>query len=174
MKRRYANKVKGEYIQKRIDEEFFKGYVAFVKIKDVQNPLIVNDGEKDVCIKDNDYEWFEVYPDNEHYVITIMFDDKNNLIEWYFDISKEVGIEDGIPYEDDLYLDMVLAPDGRVFILDEDELQDALNKKEILQSDVDLAYNTLNVLKNRYTNNLSELKELTNRISEIFKTKNMI
>lgn len=174
MKRRYANKVKGEYIQKRIDEEFFKGYVAFVKIKDVQNPLIVNDGEKDVCIKDNDYEWFEVYPDNEHYVITIMFDDKNNLIEWYFDISKEVGIEDGIPYEDDLYLDMVLAPDGRVFILDEDELQDALNKKEILQSDVDLAYNTLNVLKNRYTNNLSELKELTNRISDIFKTKNMI
>lgn len=174
MKRRYANKVKGEYIQKRIDEEFFKGYVAFVKIKDVQNPLIVNDGEKDVCIKDNDYEWFEVYPDNEHYVITIMFDDKNNLIEWYFDISKEVGIEDGIPYEDDLYLDMVLAPDGRVFILDEDELQDALNKKEILQSDVDLAYNTLNVLKNRYTNNLDELKELTNRISDIFKTKNMI
>ena len=174
MKRRYANKIKGEYIQKRIDEEFFKGYVAFVKIKDVQNPLIVNDGEKDVCIKDNDYEWFEVYPDNEHYVITIMFDDKNNLIEWYFDISKEVGIEDGIPYEDDLYLDMVLAPDGRVFILDEDELQDALNKKEILQSDVDLAYNTLNVLKNRYTNNLGELKELTNRISDIFKTKNMI
>lgn len=174
MKRRYANKVKGEYIQKRIDEEFFKGYVAFVKIKDVQNPLIVNDGEKDVCIKDNDYEWFEVYPDNEHYVITIMFDDKNNLIEWYFDISKEIGIEDGIPYEDDLYLDMVLAPDGRVFILDEDELQDALNKKEILQSDVDLAYNTLNVLKNRYTNNLDELKELTNRISDIFKTKNMI
>lgn len=174
MKRRYANKVKGEYIQKRIDEEFFKGYVAFVKIKDVQNPLIVNDGEKDVCIKDNDYEWFEVYPDNEHYVITIMFDDKNNLIEWYFDISKEVGIEDGIPYEDDLYLDMVLAPDGRVVILDEDELQDALNKKEILQSDVDLAYNTLNVLKNRYTNNLDELKELTNRISDIFKTKNMI
>ena len=50
MKRRYANKVKGEYIQKRIDEEFFKGYVAFVKIKDVQNPLIVNDGKKDVCI----------------------------------------------------------------------------------------------------------------------------
>ena len=174
MKRRYANKVKGEYIQKRIDEEFFKGYVAFVKIKDVQNPLIVNDGEKDVCIKDNDYEWFEVYPDNEHYAITIMFDDNNNLIEWYFDISKEVGIEDGIPYEDDLYLDMVLAPDGRVFILDEDELQDALNKKEILQSDVDLAYNTLNVLKNRYVNNLDELKELTNRISDIFKTKNKI
>ena len=69
---------------------------------------------------------------------------------------------------------MVLAPDGRVFILDEDELQDALNKKEILQSDVDLAYNTLNVLKNRYVNNLDELKELTNRISDIFKTKNKI
>lgn len=174
MKRRYANKVKGEYIQKRIDEDFFSGYVAFVKIKDVQNPLIVNDGVKDVCIKDNDYEWFEVYPDNEYYAITIMFDDKNNLIEWYFDISKEVGIEDGIPYEDDLYLDMVLAPDGRIFILDEDELQDALNKKEILQADVDLAYNTLNMLKNKYVKDLDKLKELTNKISDILNTKNRI
>ena len=32
MKRRYANKVEGDYIQKRIDEEYFKGYICNVKI----------------------------------------------------------------------------------------------------------------------------------------------
>lgn len=168
MKRRYANKVKGEYIQKRIDEEFFKGYVAFVKIKDVQNPLIVNDGEKDVCIKDNDYEWFEVYPDNEHYVITIMFDDKNNLIEWYFDISKEVGIEDGIPYEDDLYVDIVITPNGRKEILDEEELMDALNKNEITQKDVELVYETVKLIEDKFVNNFSYLTDLTDRFLKMF------
>lgn len=35
MNRRYANQVGREYTQKRIDEEYFKGYVCNVKIKDL-------------------------------------------------------------------------------------------------------------------------------------------
>ena len=125
--RRYSNKVEGDYTQKRVDEEYFKGYICNVKIKDVNKPLIVNNGVSEICIKDNGYEWFEVYPDNENYAITIMFDEKLNLIEWYFDIAKEVGIENSIPYEDDLYLDMIITPDGQKLVLDEEELIDAFN-----------------------------------------------
>lgn len=168
MKRRYANKVKGEYIQKRIDEEFFKGYVAFVKIKDVQNPLIVNDGEKDVCIKDNDYKWIEVYPDNEHYAVTIMFDNNDNLIEWYFDIAKEIGIENNIPYEDDLYVDIVITPNGRKEILDEEELMDALNNNEITQKDVELVYETVKLIEDKFVNNFSYLTDLTDKFLKMF------
>ena len=168
MKRRYANKVKGEYSQKRIDEEFFKGYVAFVKIKDVQNPLIVNDGEKDVCIKDNDYKWIEVYPDNEHYAVTIMFDNNDNLIEWYFDIAKEIGIENNIPYEDDLYVDIVITPNGRKEILDEEELMDALNKNEITQKDVELVYETVKLIEDKFVNNFSYLTDLTDKFLKMF------
>ena len=168
MKRRYANKVKGEYSQKRIDEEFFKGYVAFVKIKDVQNPLIVNDGEKDVCIKDNDYKWIEVYPDNEHYAVTIMFDNNDNLIEWYFDIAKEIGIENNIPYEDDLYVDIVITPNGRKEILDEEELMDALNKNEITQNDVELVYETVKLIEDKFVNNFSYLTDLTDKFLKMF------
>lgn len=168
MKRRYANKVKGEYSQKRVDEEFFKGYVALVKIKDVQNPLIVNDGEKDVCIKNNDYEWIEVYPDNEHYVITIMFDNNDNLIQWYFDIAKEIGIENNIPYEDDLYVDIVITPNGRKEILDEEELMDALNKNEITQEDVELVYETVKLIEDKFVNNFSYLTDLTDKFLKMF------
>ena len=168
MKRRYANKVKGEYSQKRIDEEFFKGYVAFVKIKDVQNPLIVNDGEKDVCIKDNDYKWIEVYPDNEHYAVTIMFDNNDNLIQWYFDIAKEIGIENNIPYEDDLYVDIVITPNGRKEILDEEELMDALNKNEITQNDVELVYETVKLIEDKFVNNFSYLTDLTDKFLKMF------
>ena len=168
MKRRYANKVKGEYSQKRIDEEFFLGYVAFVKIKDVQNPLIVNDGEKDVCIKDNDYKWIEVYPDNEHYAVTIMFDNNDNLIQWYFDIAKEIGIENNIPYEDDLYVDIVITPNGRKEILDEEELMDALNKNEITQKDVELVYETVKLIEDKFVNNFSYLTDLTDKFLKMF------
>ena len=168
MKRRYANKVKGEYSQKRVDEEFFKGYVAFVKIKDVQNPLVVNDGEKDVCIKDNDYKWIEVYPDNEHYAVTIMFDNNDNLIEWYFDIAKEIGIENNIPYEEDLYVDIVITPNGRKEILDEEELMDALNKNEITQKDIELVYETVKLIEDKFVNNFSYLTDLTDKFLKMF------
>ena len=89
VKRRLANEVEGLYTQRKIDEDYFCGYVCNIKIKNVSVPLIVYNGISDVCIKDEGYEWFEVYPDDEHYVITIMFDNHHNLIEWYFDMAKK-------------------------------------------------------------------------------------
>lgn len=174
MKRRYANKVEGDYSQKRLDEEFFKGYICNVKIKDVNKPLIVNNGISEICIKDNNYEWIEVYPDNANYAITIMFDDKSNLIEWYFDIAKEVGIENDIPYEDDLYLDMIITPDGQKLVLDEEELIDAFNRGEIMQADVELAYKTLKKLEIMYASDLNNLIKLTNKFCEMFESKTKV
>ena len=173
MKRRFANKVNGEYIQKRIDEDYFTGYACYVKIQDVKNPLIVPNGDKNICIIDENYEWLELYPDNGHYALTIMYDDNSNLIEWYFDISKEIGLENGIPNEDDLYLDLVVEPDGTKRILDEEELLNALNNKEITESDCKLAYQTLKMLEEKYVNNFNELIELTNNITDLFAKSNL-
>ena len=53
MKRRFANTVEGQYSQKRFDEEIFKGYISNIKIQNVANPLVVNNGISKVCIKDN-------------------------------------------------------------------------------------------------------------------------
>lgn len=168
MKRRYANSVKGEYEQKRIDKDFFKGYVCYIKIAG-EKPLFVNNGVEDICVKNDNYEWLEVYPDNSNYAITVMFDDKQNLIEWYFDISKKVGIENGIPYEDDLYLDMVITPDGQELVLDEDELKEAFKNKVISSKDVELAYDTLEYLENKYVKNFDYLVSFTNDLGKEFK-----
>ncbi len=56
MKRRFANSVEGDYFQERIKYDDFKGYVCYVQIKDVEKPLIVNNGQTEICIKDNNYE----------------------------------------------------------------------------------------------------------------------
>lgn len=172
MKRRFANTVEGDYVQERIEESYFQGYICYVKIKGVQKPLIVNNGKTKICIKDENYEWFELYPDNGKYAITIMFDNHGNLIEWYFDISKNVGIENGIPFEDDLYLDMIITPNGEKLVIDENELLEAFQNGDITKEDVDSAYQTLRYLENKYVNNLDELVKFTNYLCDKFRSKN--
>ena len=70
-----------------------------------------------------------------------MYNQNKEIIEWYFDISKEIGSENGVSYEDDLYLDVVVNPDGEIILLDEGELKEALDRLEISKEDYDMAYN---------------------------------
>jgi predicted RNA-binding protein associated with RNAse of E/G family len=72
-----------------------------------------------------------------------MFDDQERIVEWYIDTCRSQGITDqGVPWFDDLYLDVVVLKDGEVFLLDEDELEDALSRKHITTGDYDLANRT--------------------------------
>lgn len=172
MKRRFACNLDDNYSVLEIQESYFKGHVVFLKLQNVEKPLVVYNGKTNICIRDNDYEWLEVYPTDGKYAITIMCDDKGNLIEWYFDISKKVGIENGIPFEDDLYLDMIITPSGEKIVIDEDELLGARDSGLITQEDVDSAYKTLKELEDKYANNLDELNKLTNCLLSKFKTNN--
>ncbi len=171
MKRRYAYKETDNYEKIRIEEDIFKGYACLLRIDNMEKPLIVNNGKEDICIMDNGYKLIEIYPDDGKYALTIMFDEKDNIIEWYFDISKNIGVENGIPYEDDLYLDMVITPLGEELILDEDELLEARDNGVITQSDVEEAYQTLNQLEEKYAKNFDKLIVLTDYLKSEFKIK---
>ena len=164
MKRRFAYSIDDkriEFKQRKIKEEYFNGIVCYLKYVNVEKPLIVNNGREEICLYNNNYEWLELYPSNSNYVITIMFDDNKNLIEWYFDISKNVGVENGIPYEDDLYLDFIITPNGEGIVIDEDELQNALDKNDITNDDYEFAYKVLRELQNKYLSDFNSLKDLT-------------
>lgn len=121
---------------------------------------------------DDNYEWLEIYPDDEKYAITVMFDDKKNLVEWYFDTIKRSGIENDIPYIDALYLDLVIRRNGNQIVLDEDELKEALEANDITKEDFEMAYKTVNELEEKYSNNLDELFELTNKLYDKFEAEN--
>lgn len=161
LKRRFANSTEGDFKIKYIDDEIFSGHICCVKVR-CEKPLVVNDGSREICIKDDDYTWILLYPSGSNYAITVIFDAGNRLVEWYFDIAKNVGVERGIPYEDDLFLDMVITPEGCELILDEGELQDAKSAGIIDENDVNLAYKTLHYLEGKFANNISGLKLLTN------------
>mgnify|MGYP003311197489 CR=1 FL=1 len=56
--------------------------------------------------------------------------------------------KDGVPYFYDLYLDLVVYPDGTIIEDDMDELHNALTDGDITRQQFELALDTCNKLKN--------------------------
>ena len=112
---------------------------------------------------DKNYKWLEFYDYNAKIKLTAIYNENNEIVEWYFDIAKKIGKENGIPYEDDLYLDVVITPEGKIILLDENELEAAFNRLEINKADFDMAYEESNKLLKILKNNINKLKDFTDK-----------
>ena len=125
-------------------QDMMSGYIAFLDIDTVKVKLIVEHGEgNQVCLCDNGYKGLIFLPDHEKWSVSVVYNVDNEEVEWYFDMIKDKGVTiEGIPYFDDLYLDVVHGANGQIRILDEDELQEALDKGEITCADYEMAYET--------------------------------
>ena len=88
----------------------------------------------------NNFYLIEITPKNENYNLRIYLDEKQNILQYYFDITLENGLDEqtGLPYYIDLYTDITIT-NGEIRILDLDELQDALTNGDITQQQFDLA-----------------------------------
>lgn len=118
--------IKREYTQSFLDTEEFRGYVTLLKIHRVLAPLVVQYGQKKICIVDDGYTWLQHFPSDKRYSVTTMFDSKGEIVQWYIDICHSIGFENNIPWLDDLFLDIVVLPAGEIIQLDADELENAL------------------------------------------------
>lgn len=146
MKRKFGDRANWRRVTQRqfksryVDSAMFTGYVTSYRILELRDPLWKSYGGHTFRIADKGYKWLQYYPKGAHYVITAMFDDAGEIIEWYIDICKNQGVTDqGVPWFDDLYLDIVVLKNGEVFLLDEDELDEALTRGHITVKDYDLA-----------------------------------
>lgn len=146
MKRKYADRpnwskiIDKSYSNIFIDEENFCGYVAFLSLNKVTEQLWVTYGDNRVCIVDDGYVWLQHFPVQGEVVLTATYDREGQLVQCYFDIVKSVGsTEEGIPYCDDLFLDVVALPNGEIYVLDEDELEEAYVTKQITVEEYELA-----------------------------------
>ncbi|MGL4989663.1 MAG: DUF402 domain-containing protein [Sarcina sp.] len=167
-RREVADKIlekKFSFIKRQDDE--FTGYIGYLNLNKVYKTKMMNIGGKNRCILKNGHTWLEWMEVDKNYCVIAIFDENENLIEYYIDIILEQGIDvDGIPYYDDLYLDVVVFPDNKcVIYLDEDELLEAFENKIITKEIYDKAYKVGNELIDRYENNLEK---------EIDYTKNML
>ena len=120
-------------------------------------------GENNLVVLDDGYKWLELYPeDNKNIAVSVCLSDKDEILEWYFDIAKDTKLtEKGIPYIDDLYLDVIMSKDGKIKMVDEDELQEALDTNDITKEDYNLAYTVANSLIKQIDGNLDKVIENT-------------
>ncbi len=139
----------------------FIGDIALVKFNKMNKPLMIE--EKNLCMANDNYKWLEFYDYNSKYKLTAMYNEKNENVEWYFDIARKIGKENGIPYEDDLYLDVVVTPKGDLEYLDEDELEDAYNRFEVNEEEYKMALKNAEDLINRLKGKTEKLKEFTDK-----------
>ena len=159
-----SKKLKG----KQVNTDFFKGYIGILEIEKVTEKQIWKFNDEDITVCDNGLKWLSILPQNDFYCITAMMNANNDILLWYIDMIAEQGIDaDGIPYFDDLYLDLVVYPDGTVLVDDMDELEEALSIKDISQEQFNLAISTSNKLKTGLLSNINFFIEYTLRCNEI-------
>ena len=135
----YVDEKKFKYMY--IDEDDFKGYLGQIRIiKANQPPKEL--GEDYIERANSGCKWLEFYPENSNIAMTVCYNNENKILQWYFDIINKVGIVDDNPYFEDLYLDVTLTPQNKIELLDEEELEDALEKGDVTKEQYDMAYKT--------------------------------
>jgi predicted RNA-binding protein associated with RNAse of E/G family len=85
-------------------------------------------------------EWF--YSDRWYNVFEMHDADDDHLTGWYCNITRPARLEAAAIYADDLALDVFIAPDGTITVLDEDEF-DALPLDEATRSQARAALDEL-------------------------------
>jgi len=132
---------KKRFARMRVDTPEFQGWVTHVWMDEVPEPVLVSDKGAPYVVIDTGFRWLQQFPDGANHCMTTILDAEGKLVEFYIDIIHEHGLDaHGVPWYDDLYLDVAELPDGRVLLLDEDELEEALAKGVITQAQYDLAW----------------------------------
>lgn len=114
-------------------------FLSIKKLINVQKKFIILNN---FCVMDNGYYVVEVVPKHENYALRVFFDDKKQLLKYYFDVCKNNGLLEDIkvPFYDDLYMDVTCLYTGLIRVLDEDELLDAFARGEISSDELDMIY----------------------------------
>lgn len=164
MKRTFADRsdwrriLEKRFYLTQIDQQGLKGNLSIIHMDKVKEPLIIEVAGKDLDLADNGVIWMQYFPQDGFYAVTSMFNEKHELLQMYFDICLGNKVDAaGMPYYDDLYLDIVLVPSGEVLLLDEDELEDALKQGEITKEQFNLAYDEVEKLTKYINNNKQEV-----------------
>jgi predicted RNA-binding protein associated with RNAse of E/G family len=135
------------FLARRIDSREYHGYVTLLCIDQVSEPLLVDFAGQSVCIVDRGYRWVQHFPDNARYTLLAAFDERGELVQWYIDLVGRTGVDErGVPWYEDLYLDIVISPQGAVLLLDVVELDEALRQGEVTAGQYDAVWRQASVL----------------------------
>lgn len=95
------------------------------------------------------YKWITKWESGKNYITTKIIDEKDNLVGFYWDITSQVIFSNKQFQAYDWYLDIFITPNNEIFLLDEVELELALEAKFIDKDQARIAKETAkDVIKN--------------------------
>ncbi|MCI9445473.1 MAG: DUF402 domain-containing protein [Oscillospiraceae bacterium] len=121
-----------EYVSRDCRMYGRRGKESLLVIREVTEPLSVHDAGEDVLVVEKDYAWVQIALEGLPFWLTAMYDNQGRLLQIYFDITGGNRFDDpDNPWFEDLYLDIVVNSRGELYVLDQDELDEALAAGEI-------------------------------------------
>ncbi len=150
-----------DYVQRHVDDPLFTGIAALLTLHSVEPASVWQSPYGEVTVSESGMKWLQLLPDGEHYLLTAMIGKEGSIHVYYVDIIADSGMmEDGVAFFDDLYLDLVVYPNGNILIDDRDELRAALHSGVISNDLYELAQHTQNKLLNGLLADVHELNDL--------------
>lgn len=140
MRKKYTDEVylKGVSSYKIFKRELKENnaYIVLKKIIKIDKPFV-----KNLTLIDDGYYIMEYTPMDKLYNARAFINKDLKTISYYFDISLKNGCDEGKPYYDDLFLDIIygIETNNIVKVLDEEELLNALVSGQITKQNYDLA-----------------------------------
>ncbi|MCI0765656.1 DUF402 domain-containing protein [Bacillus sp. TL12] len=145
MKRKYGDGSTWERLIEKTYEvkTIEQGMLGVLCMQKVKEPSYKQYNNQKLCIVNDGYIWVQYFISDKNFAITAMLNEKKELVQYYIDVAKKYKIDErGMPYFDDLYLDVVLLPNGDVYLLDEDELEEAYIDGAISKEEYNEAWDT--------------------------------
>lgn len=151
----------------------FHGEAILLHFDEIKAPMSVVYGGIRTKTVDQNYSWLQLFPcDPSEFVLTAMFDNRTQLVQCYFDIVNEKGQDqNGVLWFDDLYLDLILFPNHQLFLVDEDELNEALDENIITAAMQKKAWRTAHRLMRLIKQDPDFFLDLVRKMRATFSTK---
>lgn len=156
--------VKKDYIARDCQINGIPAKVSLSVLREVSAPLTIHYDFGNARIADTDYAWLQIALKEQYFWLTAMYSSDGQLIQLYFDITAGNQFDDPEnPWFRDMYLDIVVTNTGRIHVLDQDELDDALNDGAITKEEYDHAEMVCRKLHTYLTENKETVIALCNQ-----------
>ena len=107
-------------------------YLSLIDIKEIDKEMIVKHGYGDIFINQPGMKWIQAIPEKGPYWFTSMFSEEGEFLQLYIDIVGSINFKDPEdPVMEDMYLDIIVEQDHKLYLVDRDELDAAYKDKVI-------------------------------------------
>lgn len=142
--------------------EPFSGHVALLRIHEVTEPQVWSWRGEPLTVCDRGMAWLSMLPERGGLCITAQLNADGTVALWYVDMIAGQGVDgEGVPWFNDLYLDLIVNPDGTMAVDDRDELDEALRLGDITGAQHQQALDTCAMLQKGLEGGVAPLQALT-------------